>query len=328
MLERRGPRPAALAAVVDRELHARRPRLPRQPRCRRPRHRADAGGRAPRRRPDRADDPRRTRGRRDGGHGIGHGGPQRERPVRRPAGGDPDRRGLAGGRGRYRAGGAGAWRRRRARRPSVLEIGSPESRRAGAGERPPVSGHHHGAARPDRASRSWTACSMESYLARRGIGGDGAPEPERAGGAPRPGRSSRARSRCATCDAGRRRGSISTRPWPIRYTAVPRPRRPRGARRWTPPAAGSSPTAARRSTPSSTPPAVAARPTAPRCFARPTGRTCARSPDVADDGTAYCSISPRFRWHEEWTGEALRATLQRTLPALAAPAARSTAVPT
>jgi stage II sporulation protein D len=40
--------------------------------------------------------------------------------------------------------------------------------------------------------------------------------------------------------------------------------------------------------------------------------------DVADDGTPYCSISPRFRWHEEWTGEALRATLQRTLPVLAA----------
>ena len=40
-------------------------------------------------------------------------------------------------------------------------------------------------------------------------------------------------------------------------------------------------------------------------------------PDVADDGTPYCSLSPRFRWHEEWTGEALRATLQRTLPALA-----------
>ena len=39
-------------------------------------------------------------------------------------------------------------------------------------------------------------------------------------------------------------------------------------------------------------------------------------PDVADDGVAYCSISPRFRWHEEWTGEALRATLQRTLAAL------------
>jgi stage II sporulation protein D len=39
-------------------------------------------------------------------------------------------------------------------------------------------------------------------------------------------------------------------------------------------------------------------------------------PDLAPDGVAYCSISPRFRWHEEWTGEALRATLQRTLTAL------------
>ncbi len=38
-------------------------------------------------------------------------------------------------------------------------------------------------------------------------------------------------------------------------------------------------------------------------------------PDVADDGTAYCSTSPRFRWREEWTGEALRGTLRRTLPA-------------
>jgi stage II sporulation protein D len=46
--------------------------------------------------------------------------------------------------------------------------------------------------------------------------------------------------------------------------------------------------------------------------------------DVADDGTAYCSISPRFRWHEEWTGEALRATLLRTLPPVAAAAGRST----
>jgi stage II sporulation protein D len=41
-------------------------------------------------------------------------------------------------------------------------------------------------------------------------------------------------------------------------------------------------------------------------------------PDVANDGTPYCSISPRFRWHEEWTGEALRSTLQRTLPTLPA----------
>lgn len=36
--------------------------------------------------------------------------------------------------------------------------------------------------------------------------------------------------------------------------------------------------------------------------------------DVGDDGIAYCSISPRFRWHEEWSGELLRATLARTLP--------------
>jgi stage II sporulation protein D len=40
--------------------------------------------------------------------------------------------------------------------------------------------------------------------------------------------------------------------------------------------------------------------------------------DLADDGSAYCSISPRYRWHEEWTGEALRATLERTLPSLPA----------
>ncbi len=36
--------------------------------------------------------------------------------------------------------------------------------------------------------------------------------------------------------------------------------------------------------------------------------------DVGDDGIPYCSISPRFRWHEEWSGELLRATLARTLP--------------
>jgi stage II sporulation protein D len=39
-------------------------------------------------------------------------------------------------------------------------------------------------------------------------------------------------------------------------------------------------------------------------------------PDLAADGTAYCSISPRFRWREEWSGEALRNTLRRTLPAV------------
>ena len=37
-------------------------------------------------------------------------------------------------------------------------------------------------------------------------------------------------------------------------------------------------------------------------------------PDLAADGTAYCSISPRFRWQEEWSGDALRTTLRRTLP--------------
>jgi len=37
-------------------------------------------------------------------------------------------------------------------------------------------------------------------------------------------------------------------------------------------------------------------------------------PDVGADGKAYCSLSPRFRWREEWTGAALQATLRRTLP--------------
>ncbi|HUR95586.1 MAG TPA: SpoIID/LytB domain-containing protein [Gemmatimonadales bacterium] len=55
-----------------------------------------------------------------------------------------------------------------------------------------------------------------------------------------------------------------------------------------------------------------------RAATRPYLRSIA---DEAPDGVAYCSISPRFRWHEEWTGEALRATLARTLPALPAGAA-------
>ena len=38
--------------------------------------------------------------------------------------------------------------------------------------------------------------------------------------------------------------------------------------------------------------------------------------DQAANGAVYCSISPRYRWHQEWTGEALRATLQRNLPAV------------
>ncbi len=40
--------------------------------------------------------------------------------------------------------------------------------------------------------------------------------------------------------------------------------------------------------------------------------------DVAENGMAYCAISPRFRWTEVWTGEILRSTLQRTLAALPA----------
>jgi stage II sporulation protein D len=35
----------------------------------------------------------------------------------------------------------------------------------------------------------------------------------------------------------------------------------------------------------------------------------------------YCSISPRFRWREEWEGAALSATLAQTLPAVAGAAA-------
>ena len=37
----------------------------------------------------------------------------------------------------------------------------------------------------------------------------------------------------------------------------------------------------------------------------------------------YCSISPRFRWREEWDGAALSATLARTLPAVAGAAANN-----
>jgi stage II sporulation protein D len=39
-------------------------------------------------------------------------------------------------------------------------------------------------------------------------------------------------------------------------------------------------------------------------------------PDIADDGTAYCRISPRFRWRETWDGAELRSILRRTLPTL------------
>jgi stage II sporulation protein D len=45
--------------------------------------------------------------------------------------------------------------------------------------------------------------------------------------------------------------------------------------------------------------------------ARPYLRSIA---DQADDGSVYCRISPRYRWREEWTGDALRNILQRSLP--------------
>jgi stage II sporulation protein D len=48
-----------------------------------------------------------------------------------------------------------------------------------------------------------------------------------------------------------------------------------------------------------------------RGAARPYLRSIA---DESETGSVYCSISPRYRWREEWTGEALRATLQRNLP--------------
>ncbi len=39
--------------------------------------------------------------------------------------------------------------------------------------------------------------------------------------------------------------------------------------------------------------------------------------DAPQGGAAYCSISPRFTWREEWSGEVLRATLRKTLPTVA-----------
>lgn len=35
--------------------------------------------------------------------------------------------------------------------------------------------------------------------------------------------------------------------------------------------------------------------------------------DVDASGVAYCSISPRFHWRDEWSGDALRSVLNRTL---------------
>jgi stage II sporulation protein D len=40
--------------------------------------------------------------------------------------------------------------------------------------------------------------------------------------------------------------------------------------------------------------------------------------DAAPDGTDWCAISPRYRWTERWSAEALHATLRATLPAATA----------
>jgi stage II sporulation protein D len=58
-----------------------------------------------------------------------------------------------------------------------------------------------------------------------------------------------------------------------------------------------------------------------RAASRPYLRSFA---DVDENGRAYCRISPRYHWREEWSGDALRRTLRRTLPATAGvPATRA-----
>jgi stage II sporulation protein D len=58
-----------------------------------------------------------------------------------------------------------------------------------------------------------------------------------------------------------------------------------------------------------------------RAASRPYLRSFA---DVDEHGEAYCRISPRYHWREEWSGDALRGTLRRTLPAtLGAKASRA-----
>ena len=75
--------------------------------------------------------------------------------------------------------------------------------------------------------------------------------------------------------------------------------------------------------PSFSPHVVAGRPTARKCSGARTGPISRSVPDVDGDGVAYCSISPRFRWREEWSGDLLLSVLRRSLPAaLAVPAGR------
>ncbi len=46
--------------------------------------------------------------------------------------------------------------------------------------------------------------------------------------------------------------------------------------------------------------------------------------DLAPDGTAWCAISPRYRWEHRWTAAALTEILRGTLPPLGVPAGRVT----
>jgi stage II sporulation protein D len=58
-----------------------------------------------------------------------------------------------------------------------------------------------------------------------------------------------------------------------------------------------------------------------RAASRPYLRSFA---DVDENGQAYCRISPRYHWREEWSGDVLRRTLQHTLPlAAGVPATRA-----
>ncbi|HRP08499.1 MAG TPA: hypothetical protein PLL69_08425, partial [Gemmatimonadales bacterium] len=47
-------------------------------------------------------------------------------------------------------------------------------------------------------------------------------------------------------------------------------------------------------------------------------------PDLAPDGTAWCAISPAYRWRQGWTGAEIAAILRRTLGAERLATARAT----
>ena len=47
-------------------------------------------------------------------------------------------------------------------------------------------------------------------------------------------------------------------------------------------------------------------------------------PDLSPDGTAWCAISPAYRWRQQWSGAQIAATLRRTLAAERLPTARAT----